>query len=405
MTGRHILTVYRKELRDTLRDRRTIITMFVIPTVIIPIIVFTFGFAATQVIQSARTEVPDVMLLGAAGSPAIREALAAHDRIRLVPASPDYAGLIADKAVRAAVDVPDDFDGALGRGEPARVRIYHYEGEMKSGFAVAEMERFFRDYRDRTVADRLAERGLPTGLVTPFAVARENVAPPEKVGGNIVGGFIPYIVILLCFTGAMYPAMDLTAGEKERGTMETLLCAPVARIDLVLGKFLMVLTGSLSTVLLAGLSAAFTLPVGGWLLSRSAASAGASAMGALPMIDPLGLLTSLVLVLPVAVLFSAVIFTLALFARSQKEAQSIISPLVVVVILPALAGLLPGVELDFRLALVPLLNVSLACKELVSGVFPWSHLALIFGSTCLYAAGALALAVRMFNREDVIFRV
>ncbi len=104
---------------------------------------------------------------------------------------------------------------------------------------MGELEKFFRELRERTVAARLQERALPASLVKPFDFKRENVAPPEKVGGNLLGGIVPYIIIILCFTGAMYPAMDLTAGEKERGTMETLLCSPVARVNLVLGKFLM----------------------------------------------------------------------------------------------------------------------------------------------------------------------
>jgi sodium transport system permease protein len=104
------------------------------------------------------------------------------------------------------------------------------------------------------------------------------------------------------------------------------------------------------------------------------------------------------------VLFAAALITISLFAKSFKEAQSYVSPLIIVIILPAVIGMLPGVELNARLALVPVLNVSLVSKELVSGVWPWHYLALIFGSTCLYAAIALSLAVRMFNREDVIFR-
>lgn len=110
------------------------------------------------------------------------------------------------------------------------------------------------------------------------------------------------------------------------------------------------------------------------------------------------------MVFPVAVLFAAVEFTVALFAKSYKEAQSYVSPLIIVIILPAVIGMLPGVELNAPLALVPILNVSLVSKELVSGVWHWGLIGLIFGSTCAYAAAALALAVRMFNREDVIFR-
>ncbi|HEY0966132.1 MAG TPA: ABC transporter permease [Opitutaceae bacterium] len=407
MKTRDILTVYFKELRDTLRDKRTIITMFVIPTVVMPAIIFGFGFVASKVVRQARAETPTVMILGAAASPEVRAALEASPRLRIVPAGDDYRVRISEKRLRAAVELPDDFDAALARGETAQVRIYHYEGEIKSGFAAGELDRFFRDYREKAIQARLDARGLPAALIKPFDVARQNVAPPEKVGGAIIGGFIPYIIILLCFTGAMYPAMDLTAGEKERGTMETILCSPIGRTELVLGKFLMVLTGSLSTVVLAGVSSAITIPLGGMFFSRSASAVAANAAasgGTMPLIDPLGLMASFVMVLPVAVLFAAAIFTIALFAKSYKEAQSTVSPLIVVVILPALAGMLPGVELNAKLALVPLLNVSLVCKELVSGVFHWDLLALIFGSTCVYAAAALALAVRMFNREDVIFR-
>ncbi len=405
MNGRHVLTVYLKELRDTLRDRRTLVTMFVLPTVVMPVIILGFGFAAGRVVGKARAEVAEVMLIGGERSPALLAALAGAESFVLVPTADDFRALIADKHLRAAVEVPADFDQGLVRGDPLQVRLYHHDGDLKSGFAMSELERFFRTYRDRVVRSRLGDRGLSPELLTPFSLERENVAPPERVGGSIIGGFIPYIVILLCFTGAMYPAMDLTAGEKERGTMETLLCTPVARVDLVLGKFLMVLTGSLATVILAGLSAAITLPIGSALLAAPAGlGPGAPGGGVGLSVDPAGLLASLVLILPVAVLFAATIFTLALFARTQKEAQSTISPLIVVVILPALAALLPGVELTPGLALVPILNVALASKALVSGIFDWGALALIFGSTSIYAGFALALAVRMFGRESVIFR-
>ena len=406
MNWRSIGIVYGKELRDMLRDRRTLITMFVIPTLIIPVIMLGFGTLTAKIIKKASEETPAVMVVGGEDSPAVRAALAADKKIRLVPTRPDYKQLITDKKIRAAVEIPPGFDAAVRDGGVLTVRIDHYEGEIKSGFAAGELDGFFRDYREKVVQARLAKRGLPANLTKPFDITRQNVAPPEKVGGNIIGGIIPYIIILLCFSGAMYPAMDLTAGEKERGTMETILCSPVGRTELVLGKFLMVLTGSLSTVVLAAVSAAITLPLGATLIAGGAGAGHAANSGAAAMfaIDYVGFFTAFLMVLPVAVLFAALIFTLALFAKSYKEAQSTVSPMIVVVIMPALAGMLPGIELNPRLALVPLLNVSLACKELVSGVFHWGYLALIFGSTCVYAAAALALAVRMFKRESVIFR-
>ena len=412
MNGRNILAVYLKELRDSLRDRRTLISMIVVPTLMIPGIMLIAGVVSYKVVNKAREEVPTVMVLGGDDSPVVRAALAADRKIRLVPAAPDWKQRIIDKQLRAAAELPPGFDAALARGEAAVVKLHHYESELRSGFAVGELRNFFNDYREKIVAARLVEHGLPAALVKPFAVQAENVAPPEKVGGNTIGGIIPYLFILLCFTGAMYPAMDLTAGEKERGTMETILCSPVARMDLVLGKFFMVLTASLATVVWSLVSMGLTFVIGGALLARTgagmaaaaAAKSGAARVSVLPLIDPVGTLTVLVMVLPVAVLFSSVLMALSLFAKSLKEAQSYVSPLIIVVIVPAMMGLLPGVELNARLALVPILNLALVSKELVSGVFHWNYLALIFGSTCLYAALALGLCVRMFNREEVLFR-
>jgi sodium transport system permease protein len=110
------------------------------------------------------------------------------------------------------------------------------------------------------------------------------------------------------------------------------------------------------------------------------------------------------MVLPVSVLFSALVFSISLYAKSIKEAGSYLTPLAFIVILPCSMGLVPGMELNFSLALFPIVNISLICKEMLSGVWHWGFIAVIFGSTAVYASAALALAVRMFRREDVIFR-
>lgn len=411
MNLRDTFTVYRKELRETLRDRRTLISMFLVPAVIMPAIFFLFGAATYQVTKKARSQPPVVAVLGGADSPAVLAALLARDGLVVESAPDDWRERIADKRLRAVVEIPADFEASLAASKPAQVRIYHYEGEFKSGYATAELKRFFTELRERALAQRLEARGLPEGFAKPFEIRTENVAPPEKVGGNTFGGFIPYLLILLSFTGVIYPAIDLMAGEKERGTLETLLCSPAARLDLVLGKFLLVLTVSLTTVACSLASMAVSLVIGGVALvgsSRLAAElarAGSSeGGGTLPLLDPLGLAGVVVLVLPLTVLFAALALMISLFARTQKEAQTYLAPLVAVVILPAIAGVLPGMELNATLALVPVLNVALACKELVSGVWSWGWLALIFGSTCVYAGAALAACVRMFGRESVLFR-
>jgi sodium transport system permease protein len=399
---RNIAVVYRKELTDALRDRRTVISMIVVPIFLMPVLTIFLGVLSARLIGRALLQVSSIMVIGGENSPQILAALHTLQDVQVVPASSDYALQIVDKKIRAAVELPSDFDAMIARGETAKVRIDTYQGEINSGFTADKLERFFRDFRDRTIRERLDSRHLPANLVEPFQVEQTNVAPPEKVSGVVLGGLVPYFVIILSLTGTMYPAMDLTVGEKERGTIETILCSPISRTSLVLGKFLMVLTASLSTAALAIASMGLTFAAAGEMVG------GVSqirTMGFQFHVTPAAVIWVFIMVVPLAVLFSAALLAISLFAKSFKEAQSYLSPLTIVVFAPAIVAILPGVELNAALSLVPILNTSLVCKEIVSGTYHWGFIALIFASSCIYATVALWLAIRLFQREDVLFRI
>jgi sodium transport system permease protein len=402
MSLRNIGVVYRKELMDSLRDRRTLISMIVVPILIMPLLTVGMGVLAVHFAGKAKQQVPRVMVLGGGDSPQITAQLAALKDIEIVPSRPDYADEISSKEIRAAVEIPPSFDAAVQSGREVTVKIYDYEGDLTSGFAADKIHKFFSDYRDAQVRQRLESRNLPDSLITPFDVTEQNVAPPEKVTGAIIGGFVPYIVILLCLTGATYPAIDLTAGEKERGTMETILSSPVSRLHLVLGKFFMVLTASLATAALAVTSMGVSFGIGKQLLMRMAPGGDSNA---LPLaVNFKSVVAVFGMILPLAVLFSAALLAISLYAKTYKEAQSYILPLTIMVVLPALASVLPGVELNVHLALIPVLNTSLVSKEIITGTYHWKLIGLIFASSCVYAAVALGIAVKLFQREDVLFR-
>src|SRR5690554_6140197 len=162
-----IRTVYGKELRDALRDRRTLISMIVIPTLVMPALFFIVGFIGIKVVKQARAEVPVVMLLGGADAPGVRAALEASDNITIVPDAEDWRRQVADKVVRAVVAVSPDFEAALARGEPAEVKLYHYKGEMKSEMALRQLQGFFANLRAEMVTNRLMDQGLPQTLIKP----------------------------------------------------------------------------------------------------------------------------------------------------------------------------------------------------------------------------------------------
>ena len=403
MSLRNIWIVYRKEMTEALRDRRTLITTFLVPLLMIPLLGSGFVTVMSAVIGNARKEKPKVMIVGGTDSPALLAALHDYPKINIVGTTPDWRDRIIQKDIRAAIEIPPNFDENLKQGLAGTINVNIYGGELKSEFADKDIEGYLKEYREGIATKRLEANHLPGLLLRPFEVKRQSVAPPDKEAAALFGGIISYMLILLCLQGAMSPAIDLTAGEKERGTMETILSSPVSRTHLVLGKFFLVLTAALITTLLL-------------LVSVSVSSSAVQHSHLLDQMSdddqppphfslgPKTIGSVVIMTIPLSVLFASGLMTIALFAKSHKEAQSYIAPLMFVVIIPAIAAMLPGVDLTPKLAIVPLLNVSLLCKELVTGEYHWNYIALIFASTCVYAAGALYLAVKMFQRESVLFR-
>lgn len=398
MSLRNALIVYRKELRDMLRDKRTIRSMIIMPLVAFPLLFLGIGYVTAEFSGEAKTEIAPVMIHGGEDSPKVIAALQKLSGIRVVPYAPDAVQQVADKKIRAVVDIPPGFDSAATKGTAEKVTIDYFENNDKSEEAESKLEKFFDKYREQIVRDELNARGLPPSLVDPFSVDSKNVASASQVGAALFGGWIPYLIIIFSFTGATYPAMDLTAGEKERGTMETILSSPISRTDVVLGKFLTVVTASVVTAILAliSLGASFT-----WAKPHLLAAAHSTFQMS---IEPSTVAVVVVMLLPLAVLFASALLAISLLAKSFREAQTYIAPMSFVVIAPAIIGAFPGVELSWKTALIPILNTSLVSKEIIGGAYPWPFIAAIFGMTCVYAAIAIFWAVRMFNREDVLFR-
>jgi len=195
----------------------------------------------------------------------------------------------------------------------------------------------------------------------------------------------------------MYPAIDLGAGEKERGTMETLLTAPVNRFHILLGKF--------GVVVMSGLLSAVVSIVGLFVALKQSSEIPPEFLELIVRIlgwDTILLLLSLLL--PLTIFFAGALLSVSLSARSFKEAQSMISPLNIAIIVPAAIGLIPGVTMNYRTALIPVLNVSLATKEIIAGTIQAPHLAMVYVSLITLAILSLWGSAWWFRRESTIFR-
>src|SRR5207302_8527622 len=360
MSLRNIGIVYRKELREALRDRRTVIASVVIPLFLFPLLSVGFGALVSSIVDKTKEASPKIMVIGGDDSPGVLGSLKATPKVEIVPAAPNWKDLIIEKQIPAAIEIPSGFDKSVVGQKKLEVMIYNYSGDLKSDIAAGKMDTALKAYRDDVVKKRVVAQKLPVEVLEPFEVTQKNIAPPEKSGAALFfGGFIAYIVVFLCFNGGMHPAIDLTAGEKERGTMETILSSPISRAHLVLGKFLLVLTTALTTAALSVISMGISFAIANAVQTKPIQAGEADTtlhigFGAA--------LSVFIMAIPLAVLFTSVTITMSSFAKSYKEAQSYIMPLIFIVIIPAIAAMLPGVELTPKLALVPILNVSLLCK-------------------------------------------
>ena len=250
-------------------------------------------------------------------------------------------------------------------------------------------------WRDTLLVRRISEQGLPEGFARPLVLADSSVARPEELGGYALGRFLPMLLVVMTLLGTFYPAIDLAAGEKERGTLETLLTAPIPPGQVVAGKFMAVtVVGLLSAGLNLG-SMLLTFQTGLFQLTQAF-----DVEFSLPFGSVLVIFAAL---FPLAVLFGALFLGIAVRSRSFKEAQNALTPVYMVVLLPALLPLFPGIEMTPALAVVPVAGVSLLFRELMSGTGTLFLGVLALLSTLVYASAALVFAADSFGREEVLF--
>ncbi len=393
MSLRQVWLVYAKELRETLRDRRTLIVMVLLPLVMYPVVIFAIG-QGIMMQQSVTGEQPSVVSVSGPAWPALNDAFKAHKKIF---AERGYGEKhLADEEVDLLVTVPADYAKKLGAEGTVALSLVYDETRNTSKLALSRANDALQKLEAELSAARLQRRSLPASFAEPLRLVKKSTAQPEQVGAHLLGQVLPLLAILMVLLGAFYPAIDLTAGEKERGTLETLLVAPVSRTALITGKFLVVATVATCTGLLNLGSLGLTVAMGlGPGLLEGASEALQVPWHAVAL--------TAVAIIPAALFFSAVMVAVAALARSFKEAQNLLTPVYMLCMMPAMAAMFPWVKLTPVTALIPAVNVGLLARELIAGRLPLLPLLLCLLSCLAYTVAALRLAARIYNSERMLF--
>jgi len=380
--------VLRKELVDHLRDRRSIFSSLLMPLLGPLTMLAMFGLIASWVREDRPLIVP---VAGGQNAPSLIAFLQRHGAI-VETAPADYEAQVRDGKLDLAIGVPEDYGKEFEAGRSAPVQLIEDSSRNKSRPQVVRARRLLELYSRRTSALRMIARGVSPTLVAPLELTDVDLATPEKTAANVLS-MIPLFLLMAVFVGGLHLAIDCTAGERERGSLEALLVNPVSRGSLVAGKWLAVAAATVVAVLVA--------LAGFWL-----------ALGRIPLQD-LGIkfhlgreeMAGILLACaPLALFAAALQMTLAFFARTFKEAQTYLSMLMLVPLLPATFLSLQPIKSQLWMMLVPVLGQTLLMTDVLRGEpAPLLWFALAAGAALVFSGALVAWAARLLKSEKIVF--
>tara|TARA_R110002050_G_scaffold179118_3_gene312477 strand:+ start:133515 stop:134693 length:1179 start_codon:yes stop_codon:yes gene_type:complete len=386
--------IVKKELTELLRDKKTIINSIVLPTLLVPILIFG-SIKVTKMIQ--KNEQEKTIKIGLVNAPSAFLNLIAGDTLNKVTAYDnveDFKILIADETIQTAIVFPETWNTQMDSLETSEVQIYRNGTKDNVNNRVSNL---IATYNAQLKEERVAKLEIPTQKLTPFNENYIEVGEQKELFGKRIGGFIPYLFILTMWGGCLLAAVDLVTGEKERKTIETTLSLPISKFKVLLGKTIVAsLLGFIPALLnLVGLILGLKFIPG---IPESLQ------LAINEMLNFQSITLILLLLIPFSLFLSGVIIALVAGATSFKEAQSKAAPIIMLIIIPLVLALMPGIELTWSTVLIPVLNIGLGVKEIMAGTIDMVQYAVILLSLIAFAIGAVYISYKKFSDENAILK-
>ena len=379
--------VFLKEVRENLRDRRTVINSLLAGPLIAPLFFVVIINAAINRQMDKSEKALTVPVVGAEHAPNLIAALKqANIEIEAAPAQPEQA--VRDQESDVVLRIPADYEAAWNKGEPAEVELLFDASQRDASASVSRLRRALESHGNTVGVQRLIVRGISPSVARPLLVADRDQSTAQSRSGNLFG-MLPYFFILGAFMGGMALAIDTTAGERERQSLEPLLVNPLPRWKILAGKLAATSSFAMATVLLSIL--AFAL-AGKWLPTER--------LGIALDFGPRFIACTLFVMAPLALLLSSLQTLTAAFARSFREAQTYLTLLMFVPIVPTMLMTLYPVKTQTWMFAVPLIGQHVSILGLLRGdPVPLSSLALCFAGTALAALLAVLVTAKVYQSE------
>ncbi|MGI6668444.1 MAG: ABC transporter permease [Acetivibrionales bacterium] len=405
MNLRYVWIVFKKELKDIIRDRRTIVTSILLPMLLIPLINIIMG-GGVQKFQRDINENVTIALSASSNTAEIKRLV----QEKIIPANPNLKLVETDDPVdalnkgqvRCIINFDEDYEEKLGKGIPFKITLQYDESRTKSQAGADFVADAIRSFESGIVAERIAAAGIDEELLNPVEIERVNIAANQQKGSNMVlQMLLPLLVGMLVSVGGIPAATDLVAGEKERKTLEPLLTTLPSRGSLLLGKYLTVTVFSIVSVI-----AIMTGIAIGYLINPNSLTMGVESQLYGLNIQPLALVLAVLITILLGMTFSGIQIAISAFARSYKEAQTYLSFLMLVAMIPGYATMFlqPG-DLTVVMFLLPVMNTIASFKMLLGGMVNYGYLFVSLAASLVFVALTLWLAASLFGKEKIIFRI
>ena len=379
MNKKIISALYKKEITDILRDKKTILMMIVVPLILYPLM-FLGSMALFSSILSASTSKAYTVALDGVNDPDTMKQYfkdnEEHFKYTFIIKEPGEGE--TDAAMLEAGTIDAYVAESVSDNHPY-FEIAYRASETDSQTAAGMVEKMLSKYRDELRSEAFIEQGLDEkAMMNPIGFFMKDYSSNEENVGFLMGYILPFLLIVSILMGALYPAIDTTAGEKERGTLETLLTLPVNNMELITAKFLAVSTIAVAAAILNLLSMGGLTAFMASSMNMLSENMNVDLVSFIPSMG-----VTFICILVFALFASAVSLCSCIMAKSFKEAQNLTTPIMLIFLLGGMAGMIPSLELTEKTALIPVVNITL----LIASIF--AHCIIT------YHEKALALVVRI----------
>lgn len=403
MKLKHVMIVLRKEIKDLIRDRRTIISSIVIPMILIPLVNIVMG-GGIQKFEQDMNENVTVALSQSSNTAEIRELvrdriLSKNPNIILVDTD-DPVKALENNEIRCIIELESSYKEKLEEGKPIRVTLQYDESKSKSQAAADIVAWAVDEFSAEVIEERITALGLDPAILQPVQIERMNIAPNDKGNNMMLEMMLPFLISMLVAIGGIPAATDIVAGEKERNTFEPLLTTMPDRGSLLLGKYLAVTLFSFVSLvaIIAGLSI-------GYMINPNSLTMGVDEGLKGITLEPLAVVLALLITIALGMTFSGIQIALSTIAKSYKEAQTYLSFLMLATMIPGYATMfMQASDLSPVMFVLPVMNTVAAFKMVLSGSINYFNLVLALATSVVFVALTLAFAASLFKKEKVMFR-